>query len=400
MLVSGRAVYEACVTAFVSPLDLDDLSVCQLPLRMADYWKSNPKKYCDLCKCWIADNKISIQNHENGMRHKASVAKKVNDLTRSNNDAEIEKRKLEACLQQINDSAHISMMKDLERDPSLAKQYGIELAKEIKANNNNNEETLSKTEKSLPAKSRPDPPKPENIWRESITPDGKHYYWNAVTRVTQWTRPDGIIEPDNRTVKQEKDRLKDFVFNRLVELSESGSKGANEAVLQAFNASVEDDISTTTAVVEKPTVDNHNERPSTPEPPRPVEFRGPRIDLLGPWVACEDVPKPKLPKLDLPVTTNNVVYSQNPELNEKLSVIAHLEEATEKSIENASLFNPVEKVIHPGSCLGGGGGSSKKSEDDNSCKVEQSSSSNPARIVFRRRQPGSNRSIRAPQSDD
>nr|CAH8843240.1 unnamed protein product [Trichobilharzia regenti] len=292
------------------------------------------------------------------------------------------------------------MMKDLERDPSLAKQYGIELAKEIKANHT--EESLSKTEKSLPAvKSRLDPPKPENIWRESITPDGKHYYWNIATRMTQWTRPDGIIEPDNRTVKQEKDRLKDFVFNRLVELSESGSKGANEAVLQAFNASVDEDISIPT-VVEKPTVDRHHndERPSTPEPKKPIEFHGPRIDLLGPWVACEDVPtKPKLPKLDLPIITNDVVYSQNPVLNEKLSVIAHLEEATEKSIENTSLFNPVEKVIHPGSCLGGGGSSIKKSED-NGCKVEQSSSSNPARIVFRRRPPGSNRSIRAPQNDD
>lgn len=24
---------------------------------MADYWKSNDKKYCDFCKCWITDNK-------------------------------------------------------------------------------------------------------------------------------------------------------------------------------------------------------------------------------------------------------------------------------------------------------------------------------------------------------
>lgn len=23
----------------------------------ADYWKSQDRKYCDFCKCWIADNK-------------------------------------------------------------------------------------------------------------------------------------------------------------------------------------------------------------------------------------------------------------------------------------------------------------------------------------------------------
>lgn len=37
------------------------------------------------------------------MRHKASVAKKVNELTRSNKCAEMERKNLEACLQQIND---------------------------------------------------------------------------------------------------------------------------------------------------------------------------------------------------------------------------------------------------------------------------------------------------------
>jgi hypothetical protein len=24
---------------------------------MSEYWKSNPKKHCDFCKVWIADNK-------------------------------------------------------------------------------------------------------------------------------------------------------------------------------------------------------------------------------------------------------------------------------------------------------------------------------------------------------
>ena len=28
----------------------------------ADYWKSNPRHFCEFCKCWIADNKpVSIQ---------------------------------------------------------------------------------------------------------------------------------------------------------------------------------------------------------------------------------------------------------------------------------------------------------------------------------------------------
>lgn len=28
-----------------------------LYLFRADYWKSQPRKFCQYCKCWIADNK-------------------------------------------------------------------------------------------------------------------------------------------------------------------------------------------------------------------------------------------------------------------------------------------------------------------------------------------------------
>lgn len=39
----------------------------------SEYWKSNPRKFCDFCKCWIADNKPSVEFHERGKRHKENV---------------------------------------------------------------------------------------------------------------------------------------------------------------------------------------------------------------------------------------------------------------------------------------------------------------------------------------
>ena len=30
----------------------------------ADYWKSNPRKFCDFCKCWFADNKAVSNSRE------------------------------------------------------------------------------------------------------------------------------------------------------------------------------------------------------------------------------------------------------------------------------------------------------------------------------------------------
>ncbi|CAH8533329.1 WW domain binding protein 4, variant 3 [Schistosoma haematobium] len=357
---------------------------------MADYWKSNPKKYCELCKCWMADNKISIQNHENGMRHKASVAKKVNELTRSNKCAEMERKNLEACLQQINDSAHLSMMKDLERDPSLAKQYGVVLAKSP-CEGKLNEESSSKTGKSVADKSRPDPSSCANIWKESITPDGKHYYWNVATRVTQWTRPDGIIEPDQRPVKEEKTRLKEFVLNRLVELSEHGSKGANEAVLQVFNVPTSD----IEPIIEKISDGTSDKKPKSVNLPTPVQFQGPQIDLLGPWVPCDDTPRPKLPKLDLPDASNDVGSFGSPNLDGKLAVLAQLEATTEKYYENPTLFSPKDQVTTHSSYVA----ETTKQTNSEDTKVRQPNSNTTARIVFKRR-PTSNRSIRTPQDDE
>lgn len=36
---------------------LKPLHTIDLFFLRADYWKSNDRKYCDFCKCWITDNK-------------------------------------------------------------------------------------------------------------------------------------------------------------------------------------------------------------------------------------------------------------------------------------------------------------------------------------------------------
>jgi WW domain-binding protein 4 len=48
---------------------------------MADYWKSNAKKYCEFCKVWIADNKASVNIHESGRKHKDAVKAKLFSVT-------------------------------------------------------------------------------------------------------------------------------------------------------------------------------------------------------------------------------------------------------------------------------------------------------------------------------
>ncbi|KAI6648529.1 WW domain-binding protein 4-like [Oopsacas minuta] len=47
---------------------------------MSEKWKSLPRKYCEICKCWFGDNKASLAHHEGGKNHKDNVAKYLKEV--------------------------------------------------------------------------------------------------------------------------------------------------------------------------------------------------------------------------------------------------------------------------------------------------------------------------------
>lgn len=36
----------------------------------------------------------------------------------------------------------------------------------------------------------------QSSWQEHHTPDGRAYYYNAATKVTQWTKPEEMMAPE------------------------------------------------------------------------------------------------------------------------------------------------------------------------------------------------------------
>lgn len=34
-----------------------------------------------------------------------------------------------------------------------------------------------------------------NLWQEYRSPDGRVYYYNAITKATQWTKPEELMTP-------------------------------------------------------------------------------------------------------------------------------------------------------------------------------------------------------------
>ncbi|GJD08503.1 WW domain-binding protein 4 [Galdieria sulphuraria] len=76
---------------------------------MADYWISQQRHYCKYCNTWIANNKIQMQQHENGLRHKHNVENYLKRSHRENETKKKESKQIEKELRRIDAAARLSM---------------------------------------------------------------------------------------------------------------------------------------------------------------------------------------------------------------------------------------------------------------------------------------------------
>lgn len=83
---------------------------------MADYWKSQSRKFCDFCKCWIADNKPSIDFHEGGKKHKENVSKRLKEIHKNSAKQAKQNKKFEDDLRKMENAAMAAYLKDVENN--------------------------------------------------------------------------------------------------------------------------------------------------------------------------------------------------------------------------------------------------------------------------------------------
>ncbi|XP_071499995.1 WW domain-binding protein 4-like [Diadema antillarum] len=179
---------------------------------MADYWKSNPRKFCDFCQCWFADNKSSIEFHERGKRHQENVAKKIAELRKKGQKQHETQQELSGFLKQMEEGAMKAFKKDVAQNPNLVPEYKVALvqkkvreaqdvpsalpgsrtqpaadgvASEQAATSAAATAATSSTASSSMGQSQAE-------WVEAVSPDGHTYYWNTVTGESQWEKPENF----------------------------------------------------------------------------------------------------------------------------------------------------------------------------------------------------------------
>ncbi|XP_005093401.1 WW domain-binding protein 4 [Aplysia californica] len=159
---------------------------------MSEYWKSVPRKFCEFCKCWITDNKPSVEFHERGKRHQENVQLRLKEVRKKSLKDSAEQEEMDKAMEKMEKAALEAFKKDLKENPALAAQYGVSLEQKPSAKSETKDnESKDKSGETSKAKKRKIPEVKE--WYEAVSPEGYHYYWSTVTGESVWEAPEDFV---------------------------------------------------------------------------------------------------------------------------------------------------------------------------------------------------------------
>lgn len=247
---------------------------------MATYWKSQPKKFCDFCKCWITDNKPSVDFHEKGKKHQENVKKKIDEVRKkSTKDAE-KRQEAEDDFRKMEEAALEAFKKDLAENPELAAQYNAK----IKAAKEKEEEIKQKEEEEKKTEKEKVPAEDTGEWLEAKSPEGYSYYWHTITQVPVWEAPEKFVSLEEQE-KREEEKQKKMEEEKAIEESKKQDIYEEPVYTSASNVDTEALLGMSFG----------------PQPHQPVKH------VYGSWVTTNDTteiqsePVPEEPQEPLPV---------------------------------------------------------------------------------------------------
>jgi hypothetical protein len=80
---------------------------------MTEYWISQAKHWCDMCKCWMTDTPAARANHEKGSGHKINVQRKLREMRLTSEREKKEESQTQKELARIEKAAEQAYQKDL-----------------------------------------------------------------------------------------------------------------------------------------------------------------------------------------------------------------------------------------------------------------------------------------------
>ncbi|XP_067942112.1 WW domain-binding protein 4-like [Watersipora subatra] len=193
---------------------------------MSEYWVSQGRRMCTYCKCWTADNKASINFHEQGKNHKENVKKKLDELRKKGIEEARKKENEISDLAKIEKAAMESFKKDVANNKNMSNAYGTVPPISTKTTTSSASSSDSPPSSSVKARKKSTKEKtsdtsqnislPEN-WETAYTDEGYLYYWNSVTNETSWYSPGS----DSQDTAANKSKSKSQASNEMVKSSKT-----------------------------------------------------------------------------------------------------------------------------------------------------------------------------------
>ncbi|XP_046379765.1 WW domain-binding protein 4-like [Haliotis rufescens] len=283
---------------------------------MATYWKSVPRKFCDFCKCWITDNKPSVDFHEKGKRHQENVKKRIEEVKKKSIEKAQREEEMESDLQKMEKAALEAFKKDLENDPALAAKYfaKAKAAKEAAESNKKSKKEVLKPE------SDEEEGAPDDVdvkeWFEAKSPEGYTYYWSTVTGESVWEPPDSFVSLAEQEQTEKGETTKE----------EAVTEEENDSLKRKYDDKSIEDISPSSIPLPVESIPLPSDDPSPPsDEPSPIDIPLPAEEpppkkrddpkwarcAYGTWETVREEEPP--PDMELPKTVNEIPLPDLPQ---------------------------------------------------------------------------------------
>ncbi|XP_047001377.1 WW domain-binding protein 4 [Schistocerca americana] len=281
---------------------------------MADYWKSQAKKFCKFCKCWIADNKPSIEFHEGGSRHKENVAKRISEISKKSREEYESNKNIDNEMKKMEEAAMKAYLKDVEAEAD----YTSKIIKE-KAMQKNLEEGGTSEEKELvdiafrvkeSAETTETEKKEEKkVWWEAKSDEGHTYYWNTESGESVWEPPeDGYV---SLAEQKEEAKRAEKAAKRKKATDEMKKKEEEKQISEEKQARIQREKMK--EIYGRKEKEEAKEKPKMSAPIGPA----PRIDPYGSWKVIE---KKEFKPVDLQLPEQEFIPIKVPTLTEEPKV--------------------------------------------------------------------------------